>query len=474
MAYCRITPVKIAMCSASCKYLKIVSQAVFPGETSILHCIAASKQLLPWPPIFLCLVLLLSHHIASAEGVRAENPPASSSFQAGKKAFQSKEYDQALTLFKQAEAAGLDKPALFYNIGVCSYKLGLYEEATKSFLRAATFPKMAALAYYNLAVVAEKQADLDAALSWLQKSLNSAGPRDDKLVLLAQTALSRIRSRNDLSDHWTRYAALGIGYDDNVAMLDSDDLELISAEEDSFADLFAFMRSPLLGSSVSQGPFLQGSLALRDYTDLNNYDTGSLRLEGRYRQKAGGFQLEGAGGYSYLFWDHSGYSQSPLFSLQAKRFIGGTSFYRLRYEARYLDILNSSYDYLRGWQQRATVEYAARTERYRLILGYSLEENDRHDQESSPRRHLLSAALEFQPLASFSITLAASYRDSFYDQSGRDDRNEDRYETSLQLNYSLSKNWELSGRYLRTINISTSPLYDYTRNMTSISLGYSF
>ncbi|MBU0681873.1 MAG: hypothetical protein KKD73_10685 [Proteobacteria bacterium] len=419
------------------------------------------------------LGLLLLCHLVIPEALRADNLPASSFFQAGQKSFQAQDYEQALGLFKQAQAAGLDKPALFYNIGVCAYKLGHYEEATKAFLHTATFPKMAALAYYNLAVVAEKQDDQDAALSWLHK-VTTTEPRDEKLVLLAQTALSRIRSRQELSGQWTRYVALDFGYDDNVALVDYDDLGLTSDEEDSFTDIFAFIRSPLLGKSASQGPYLQGSLSWRDYTKLHEYDSGSLQMEGRYRKNAKGFRLESGAGYSYLSWDGAGYSQSPLFSLHAKHSLGDASSYGLHYEAKYYDILDSDYDYQRGWQHRASADFITQSELYRLLIGYSLEENDRHDKESSPRRHLLHAAFELHLIDHLAITVAASYRDSNYDPSGIDDRNEDRYEMSLRLGYSLSNHWELTALASRTINISTAPLYDYRRTMTSLSLGYNF
>ncbi len=443
-------------------------------ETTHLHFAITSKQYIPCHPVFFGVALLLFSHLTPAWALGAENTPASTSFQAAQKSFQAKNYQQALTLFKQARAAGLDKPALFYNIGVCSYKLGLYEEATNAFLHTATFPKMAALAYYNLAVVAEKQNDPDAAISWLEKSQTSAGEQDEKLLLLAQTALARIQSKQGLTDNWIRYVSLGFGYDDNVSMVDSADLELTSDEEDSFTDVMAFVRSPLLGDSATQGPYLLGGLSFRDYTALNEYDTGSLRMEGRYRKKNRGFQLEGAAGYSYVFWDNSGYSHGPLISLQAKHPVGDASSYRLRYEGQHLKMLNSTFDYMRGWQHRTTAEFSTKFKSSGLIIGYSLEANERRDKESSPRRHLISAAVELHLVERLTINVGASYRASTYDIAYSEDRTEDRYEASLLLNYTLSKKWDLRARASRTVNISSSSPYDYSRNLTSISLGYTF
>lgn len=422
----------------------------------------------------MALALFLMVGLTPNLGRSAEHLAASSSFQAGQKAFEAGKYQEALTLFNQARAAGLDKPALYHNIGVCAYKLGRYEEARQAFLQAATFAQMAPLASYNLALVADKQGDPEAAMAWLKKSLATADKKDRKLVLLAQTALSRIESRQGKKGPWMGFVSLGLGYDDNVTMVENNDLQLASEEGDSFTDLFAFARTPFWGDSAGQGPYLQGSLSIRDYTDLHEYDTGALQLEGRYRHNSGDFQLEGGAAYNYVYWDHGGYSQSPLFILQARRFISDSSFFRLAYQYAYLDMLHSDYDYLQGSQQRATAEFSTPTGPSRLLLGYSLEENHRRDKEFSPRRHLFRVTLELPPLARVTALVAASYRHSTYDLAGSHERNDDRYETSLRLGYALTQKWEASALIRHTNNNSTHALYDYSRTVTSISLGYSF
>lgn len=465
--YCKIP-------SQTVKNKKVRDKKIFTGDVHlILHLSTKSKQLLIYCLIFIWLSLLLCYQLATPGPLQAENLSASSSFQAARKSFKSGDYEQALSLFKQAQTAGLNKPALFYNIGVCSYKLGLYEQATNAFLHTATFPKMAGLAYYNLAVVAEKQDDLDAAITWLNKAAGT-GDKDEKLILLAETALSRIKDRKRQSGERIRFASLGFGYDNNVAMLESDDLERTSDKGDSFTDVFAFVRTPLGGKEGLASSYLQGSFSWRDYTDLHDYDSGTFRLEGRHHKNAGNFQIKGGAAYSYIFWDSASYSQSPIINLQANHPIGDASSYRLHYEVKYHDILTTNYDYLRGWQQRATAEFATQNDFYHLLVGYTLEENDRHDKESSPRRHLISAALEFHPVDRVAITVAATYRYSTYDLSGNDDRSDDRYEASLLLNYALSSKWNLRGHFNRTINISSSALDDYQKNMTSITLGYTF
>lgn len=441
--------------------------------------IIKGKQLLTFRPFALCVLLLLLFfsQLIPVAVLSKENLSASTAFKAGQQCFQTGEYEQALAFFKKAQAAGLDKPALFYNIGVCSYKLGRYENAIEAFRRTATFPKMASLAYYNLAVIAEKQEDADAAIAWLKKSLATAGQgeEDKRLSLLAQTALSRIQKKQGGARTWTRYAALGVGFEDNVSMVESDDLNLISEEGDFFRDVFGFIRSPLLyGDSATGGLFFRGDLLLHDYADLNEYDTGTLRVEGWYQGNVGGLQLEGGTGYSYMLWDHSGYSQSPSFALQAGHPLGEKFFGLLRYEAKYYDMLNADYDYLRGWRHRVTTEFSTGSDRYRFKLGYTLEENDRAEQDYAPRRHLIQAALEMHSADQINIHFSVSYRDTTYEISGDNDIDEARYEVSLFFSYGLSQNLELSGRACHTDYDSNSSLYDFSINMASISIGYSF
>lgn len=422
--------------------------------------------------LLLCLALLccLTLPVASRAD---QGDTASALFAAGKKSFQTGDFAQALTLFQQAQAAGLDKPALFHNMGVCHYRLGQYAAANKAFLRAATFPAMTALASYNLGLVAEKQGDRQAAIIWLQKVAVHAGEDDAKLVLLSRAALHRLQARQEGGQNWTPYVALGLGYDDNVALVDHDELSAASNRGDSFVDAFAFFRSPALNPAVGQDFFVQGNLSWRDYTDLHAYDTGSLRLEGRSHLNVSNLDLAGGLGYNYLSWDHAGYSQGPLVNLQAQHALTAGAAWRLRYEAKYHDILMADYEALQGWQHRATAEVFTTATDHRLLLGYTFEENNRQDHDLSPRRHLLNASLEILPLDRLSLTIGLGYQDSTYHQAGPD-RNEDRYEASLLLSYALSSQWELSGHCRHTVNISSSPLYDFHRTITGLSLGYFF
>ena len=75
---------------------------------------------------------------------------ATSTFASAAAAFERGHYREALGLFQQARADGVDSPALHYNLGVCQYRVGDYPQAAITFQRLAErFPELRALAEYN-------------------------------------------------------------------------------------------------------------------------------------------------------------------------------------------------------------------------------------------------------------------------------------------------------------------------------------
>ncbi len=428
------------------------------------------NHLLRWKiflPFFLIVLILLSQE------VRAENQPESSAFQAGVTAFKQGNYESALDYFHQAQSLGFAKPSLYYNIGVCCYKLGRYQEAEEAFSKTATFPKMAPLAYYNLGVVAEKRSDHDKALYWLHKSYDTAEADDLNLRVLAANALAQIEGKKDYSP-WAGYASFGLGYDDNVELVPDSDFLQASNMDDSFLDVYLSARRFFAGDSSSSGSYFQGSLSYLKYAEVNEYDTGTADLALFYWQQAGSYQLEGGGGYYYSTIDGQSYEQSPMISLQAKRSLWTSTDLRLRYRLNYFDVLDSDYDYLTGWRQRTMAELSRRWGNYSGYLAYTLELNDRDDEDYSPVRHLFGAGVDMKPLDNIGVNLYVGYRTSDYDIATFDDRDEDRFDATLSLTYFLVNGWEISCKYEYTDNESTDDSYDYTRNAVTLFLARPF
>jgi hypothetical protein len=405
--------------------------------------------------------------------LHADTSQASPPFQQGIIASKQGNYAEALTLFQQAEAAGLDKPALYYNIGVCSYKLGRYAEAEKAFRKTATFPQMAPLAYYNLGVVAEKQSDHENALYWLEKSYSSAAGNDEKLRILAANAVQTIKGKMQ-SPHWDRYVSLGLGYDDNVELVADNDILQASNQEDGFLDLFVYLRRPLGRDTSTAGSYLQSNISYLKYYELDEYDTGSASLEFFHWRHLGNYQLEGGGGYEYVLLEGNSYEQSPMISLQVKRPLWASSSLRLRYRLNYLDILDDDYDYLAGWRQRAMAELSRKWGDWYGYLAYTLELNDRDDEDYSPTRHSIAAGMNVKFLKNMGAAFYVSYRDSCYDIAAAEDRDEEQLDASASLSYYLPNGWEIACKLQNTHNESNDPAYDYIRNAVTVSVARFF
>jgi hypothetical protein len=405
--------------------------------------------------------------------VRAETQPESSAFQAGVTAFKQGNYESALDFFHQAESLGFAKPSLYYNIGVCSYKLCRYQHAEEAFRKTAAFPKMAPLAYYNLGVVAEKQSDHKQAIHWLQKSYDTAEVDDVNLRVLAANALAQIENKPAPSD-WASYVSFGLGYDDNVELVPDSDFLQTSNMDDWFLDMYLFTRRFFAGDSSSSGSYLQAGLFYLKYADLNEYDTGTADLALFYWKQAGSYQLEGGGGYYYCTIDGQSYEQSPMISLQAKRTLWPSTNLRLRYRLNYFDVLDSDYDYLSGWRHRPMAELSRRWGNYYGYLAYTLELNDRDDEDYSPTRHLFGAGVDMKPLDNIGINVYAGYRSSHYDIASFDDRDEQRFDAMLNLTYFLVNGWEISCKVEYTDNESDDDSYDYTRNAVTLYFARPF
>lgn len=428
------------------------------------------NQLLRWK-IFLAFSLVAL--ILLSQEVRAENRPESSAFQAGIAAFKQGNFESALHYFQQAESLGLEKPSLYYNIGVCCYKLGRYQEAEEAFRKTAAFSQMAPLAYYNLGVVAEKQADHDKAVYWLQKSYDTAEADDVNLRVLAANALNQIQGKTAPSP-WAGYVSLGMGYDDNVELVPDSDFLQASNMDDWFLDAYLLARRFFAGETKSSGSYFQSSLSYLKYAEVDEFDTGTADLGLFYWKQAGSYQLEGGGGYYYTIIDGQSYEQSPMISLQARRSLGEATDLRLRYRLNYLDVLDSEYDYLSGWRHRTMAELSRKWGSYYGYLAYTLELNERDDEDYSPTRHLFGAGLDMKPLDNIGINLYAGYRTSQYSIASLEDRDEDRFDAILNLTYFLVSGWEIICKLEYTNNESSDDSYDYTRNAVTLYLARPF
>ena len=133
---------------------------------------------------------------------------------------------------------------------------------------------MAALAHYNLGLVALGAGESDEAASWFGQVERETS--DERLKSLATARLAQRPSPPERN--WLAFGSFGAGYDDNVALISGGDVLDVSGTHDTFAELQLAATAPLVGDWR-----FDGGLVLLDYTDLDSFDQLSINAGARYR-----------------------------------------------------------------------------------------------------------------------------------------------------------------------------------------------
>ncbi len=149
---------------------------------------------------------LLTPSLAVGDTVAAQ-----SAFDKANSAFRSGEYASALAGYNEALSSGKNSSRLFYNMGLTHYHPGQYSQAEWAYLEAAKDDRMAALAHYQLGVLASREGDTRAAEKWFKRSRANAD--SPKLRLLSVRALEKLGSAQP---YFESTLSAGYGYDSNA------------------------------------------------------------------------------------------------------------------------------------------------------------------------------------------------------------------------------------------------------------------
>jgi tetratricopeptide (TPR) repeat protein len=181
------------------------------------------------------MAILIALASAGVSPASAANADALSRFSEAGAAFEAEDYSKSRALFEQALAAGMDGPAIHYNIGAAAYLGGDLPRAERAFREVARTSEMAALAHYNLGLVALERRDEREARDWFNRAIHDDVPdeRLKALVLSELSALPEPRARGA----WSYYTRGGFGHDDNVALRSSSLEASATGDEDSYAEL---------------------------------------------------------------------------------------------------------------------------------------------------------------------------------------------------------------------------------------------
>ncbi|GMQ92396.1 MAG: hypothetical protein BMS9Abin11_1724 [Gammaproteobacteria bacterium] len=431
------------------------------------------------------LLALCMLSFTSSPATAANPPPGMEHFNRAGQLFRTGNYKQALRYYRRARETGLAIPELAYNLGVTYYKLGRNRAAEAEFRRLLEDRKWRATVMYNLGLVRLRLGDKTGAIRWFQQAHQYA--RGHKLKLLAASALKQ-QGAKPKSPPWRASISVGAGYDDNAALnaVSETDVVAVAGKNNSFVDVW-FLFSRRFDLSADNGFRLDLDLYSLNYDNLSQYDYDSLRLDGLYLTRKGGWRLE-LGPY-YKRTKYGGVDFQKTLGMVATgryKLAGGTRL-RLRYRGSNIDAINNSYAYLDGARHQFGVRAGWRWGRQRLWAYYTLELNDRADLQNaagftsySATRHKFRVRARQRLFKHWFTEEDLQYRYSQYNDATTAGvpspvkRQDDRYRLRLKAGRRFGKKWLLSLEYKYTSNESNIDSNDYKRNLYTIGVRHQF
>ena len=411
---------------------------------------------------FLCALLLV---VAPAAPSGAQQ---TAEFAAATAAFESGDYEQALRLFETALAAGVDSPALHYNLGVCQYRLGDHAAAATTFAGLRDrFPSFAAIADYNRGLALLALGDEGAARAAFERAHDEG---DERLAALAESALAQIEPAPAPRSRWLGYFDLTAGHDDNIALVDELSLPATLSASSPFTELIGYA-SRRFGQRVPLRLDFSGYFVR--YSDAPEFDQNALSIDSAFEWKTGEWRIEAGPRLAESTLDGDGFERALGARLVAWRPLSR----RMTFDAQlvYDDVTAASdrFDFIEGTRERLRIGLDSRAERQRIRVGYEIEGNDRASPGVSPSRDRF--VVNYQRLlgAFWSIDGTLAYRSSDYDELVPP-REEDLAEVAATARRNLPKDWLLALQYRLADNDATAAQYSYRSNRVSIAIGKSF
>jgi hypothetical protein len=411
---------------------------------------------------------------------------AEDEFRHGAAAFNKGDYAAAVEKFESAESQGMHSAALYYNLASSYFKLSDFDSSKKYFKRVRGYEGMQHLADYNLGLIALKQKDDKAARNkFTSVSKNSS---DEKLVALSRKQIKKISSpkakktKTVKQQKWSVYLSGAGGYDDNVNF---SPLGIGLGRADSFSEIIASADYFFTGNRKSGW---KGEVFLydRNYRSEDRFDEYEYGLGlTKYLTQSEKWRSQFFLNASKINYAKEDYQRITKAGASAKYSLSRYSGLYLRYAFEDIKSENIVFDYLEGWRQKMRAEYRQYNKKDIRRVYYELELNNRNDltiptgiragdYSYSPTRHVLRGKYTYVFSKKWYLTGDLAYRISDYPATANQDRKDDRFKASLYGEYRFSRNFKLRLKATRTDNRSTEDVFDYKRNVYSLSLNKLF
>ena len=432
----------------------------------------------------LCAWLLLC--CASTAAVARASTAATQAFNQAVAAFQAGKYRQALADFLEARREGIDNPQLTYDLGVTYYRLSRYAEAQREFSALVDIPSLAALAYYNLGLVAMRQHERARARAEFNKAYLSAG--NSGLHTLASEALAEVGTTPTAASRWTVFGDTSFGYDSNVALTSESTVFTPAHRGSSLYSLSAGAIGQVSGTP-ERGWQVAGTFYRVDYPQVSQFDQSYLHFGGQYRWITGNWSPRLGLYAGTVTLGGAAFENLVTFSADTRVHSSAGNVWRGFY--RYTRIRGSSdFGYLTGWHQSLGVEDTLQFTHADLTFGYAFDFNERNNFNSSPQflsasptDNGLYAVYDWHINDALDAFWEADYQHSHYQGEDRVIQNgaltsmfreENWWSAALGLRYAWSARWvvRIGGRF--TDNRSDITPYSYHSNQILISLEYFY
>jgi tetratricopeptide (TPR) repeat protein len=396
----------------------------------------------------------------------AAGADASTLFADGERAFAAGEYREALRLFAAARDAGSAGPSSYYNIGVCQHLLGDYGAAETTFAAlAAEFPAFRELAEYNRGLALRERGDASAARVAFNRALSSS---DDKIVTLARANLAELGAAVPaVEPGWSGYFGTGLGYDDNVALVD----ELVLPSGDASSPLAEVLGVLTRDFGARPLRFDATGYAV-SYPEVRDFDQTAVRLSFVAEQRLGAWTLVVGPTLGWSTFDGDGFEELVGADLRLRRSVGSGLLFEAR--ALYDDSSAGSerFAYLEGSRRllRLSLQHTGMA---RVRGGYDYERDDRADPGVSPTRERWSLVYQRALSATWSVDTAFAHRTSRYEQASVP-REERLLELSFAARREIARSWVLGAEYQWFDNDATVDVYTYDGQRIVFGVSRSF
>ena len=382
----------------------------------------------------------------------------------GTAAYASGDYELALKHFQSARRDGLDGPAVHYNIAVCHFQLGQFEQSRAEFqLIADRYREMRGLAEYNLGLIARRRNDTGAARGHFLLAYKLS-PDDEKLRILASNRLREIEPELQLASRWTGAAGIRAGYDDNVALRDETGLPSGASSDSPILDFFASVGGPYYGLRGFR--FDAGIYAVK-YTDADEFDQADIYGGVNYEWRLADWRLKAGIHGSAGTLGSDSFDRKAGADIHAIRYLNRNSELGLSYV--YDDVQDADIRYagIDGSRQHLEARYRWYSGNRHFMVRYRQEANDRVAAEVSPTRKSLSLSYRVQLRQGWGYEAGFSYRNSRFDEMTVP-RDEDLTTFSAALTRTMTNDWQLVLDYRTSKNDSNDPNFSYDRNLITV------